>query len=179
VINLITFLSIHPFISTDIILSAAHCAGYASSIELGRFDRTTGIPLTTDASLNQTIDYSSPNYGFDTEYYESIEVAYEIKHPSYNPDTVNNDFLLVKLIHPTTIQNHPLATLNSDPNIPTSSGEELHTMGWGDTDVDPDVFTPSATLLTVLLNYVPNYECVVKEGYVSEGDFVSYRPMSE
>ncbi|EJK65682.1 hypothetical protein THAOC_13435, partial [Thalassiosira oceanica] len=51
-------------VAPDIVLTAAHCAGYATQIELGRYDK--GVAMSGDA--------------------ERIEVAFEIVHPSYDPN---------------------------------------------------------------------------------------------
>jgi trypsin len=117
----------------------------------------------------------------DGDYYESIEVEYEIKHPAYDPNTVDNDFLLLKLTRATMVPNPPMANLNTDPNVPETRGTELLTMGWGDTDADPNVNTPSDVLLGATLNYIDNNECRTVEGEVQDEEqgtmFVSFRPM--
>ena len=146
-------------IAPDIILTAAHCAGYASEVELGRYDRN--IPYNNE----------------DDDYYlhERLNVAFEVKHPLYNPQSVDNDFMLVKLLEPSVF--HPIITLNTNPNIPSSSsstGVELTVMGWGDTNPDPDVHTPSKQLLSVQLEFIPNDICMETEGYIEGGEFVSY-----
>ena len=133
-------------------LTAAHCAGYASAVELGRNDRSIR---------------------FDESLHERIEVAYEIKHPDWNPTTVDNDFMLLKLVQPST--DHTIIKLNTDSNFPSIPGEQMTLMGWGDTAADPDVNEPSMQLLEVQLEYVPDDACRLKEGAVgSGGDYVKY-----
>lgn len=95
-------------VAKDVVLSAAHCAGYSSHIELGRHDKSQQ---------------------FDEALHERIEVAYEIKHPGWNPETVDNDFMLMKLVRPS--EKHPTVKLNTDPNFPSIPGEKLTLMGWG------------------------------------------------
>ena len=138
-------------IAPDLILTAAHCAGYASEVELGRYDRS--LP-------------------FSEGVHERISVSFEIKHPQYNAQTVDNDFMLVKLLEPSAL--HPVITLNTNPDIPSEAGEELTVAGWGDTDPNPDVHTPSLQLLHVQLEFIPNDVCMETSGYIEGGDFVSY-----
>lgn len=131
-------------------------------------------------SLLESSDDGTINL-MDGDYYESIEVEYEIKHPAYDPNTVDNDFLLLKLTRATMVPNPPMANLNTDPNVPETRGTELLTMGWGDTDADPNVNTPSDVLLSATLNYIDNNECRTVEGEVQHEEqgtmFVSFRPM--
>ena len=141
-------------IAPDIVLSAAHCAGFASEVELGRYDRS--IPLEEGV-------------------HERISVAFEVKHPLYNAQSVDNDFLLIRLLEPSVL--YPTITLNTDPIIPSEAGQQLTVMGWGDTDPDPDVLSPSSQLLYVQLEFVPNDVCMEASGYIEGGDFVSYGGM--
>jgi len=140
-------------VAKDMVLSAAHCAGYASSVELGRYDR---------------------NMAFDENLHERIEVAYEIKHPDWNPTTVDNDFMLMKLVQLSTDENTALIKLNTDPNIPSIPGEQMTIMGWGDTNADPDVNTPSMQLLEATLEYLPDDTCRSKEGNVGTDSYIDY-----
>ena len=144
-------------VAKDMVLTAAHCAGYSSAVELGRYDKTTPFDKNNLNNLQ----------------HEKIEVAYEIKHPTWNPKTVDNDFMLIKLVQPSKY--HSLIELNTDSNFPSIPGEQLTIMGWGDTNADPDVNEPSMQLLEVQLEYVPDDVCKAKEGEVgSAGDYVKY-----
>ena len=164
------------------VLSAAHCGGYSSTVEIGRFDRTEGTMLDEKVleSLLKESDGGVINL-MNTEYYESVEVEYEIKHPGYDPNTVDNDFMILKLNKGSMVPNPPMAKLNTDPDIPQQRGTELLTMGWGDTDADPNVNTPSDILLGATLNYLSNAECRTVEGEVEDEEqgtmFVSFQPM--
>eukprot|EP00804_Cyclotella_cryptica_P020213 CCRYP_010909-RB/>CCRYP_010909-RB protein AED:0.05 eAED:0.05 QI:308/1/1/1/0.66/0.57/7/705/511 len=169
-------------IAPDIVLSAAHCAGYSSSVEVGRFDRSKGTRI--DENILDLLLKSSDDGVVNLmaeEYYESIDVKYEIKHPGFDSKTVDNDFLLLKLAKVSMIPSPPLATLNVDPGIPATPGQELLTMGWGDTDPDPNINTPSNVLLGATLNYVTNQDCRNVEGVVQDEEqgpmSVSFRPM--
>lgn len=150
----------YQLVAKDMVLSAAHCAGFATSVELGRYDKT--VPY------NETI-------------HETIDVAYEIKHPLWDSATVDNDFMLMKLVHPSILIEEQrrkdirisLIQLNTDPNVPSVPGEKLTIMGWGDTNADPDLLEPSMQVLETQLEYVPNNVCALKEGLV-DGEEVQY-----
>ncbi|KAL7540363.1 hypothetical protein ACHAWF_006660 [Thalassiosira exigua] len=139
-------------VAKDVVLTAAHCSGYASEIEIGRYDR------------------SAP---FDESVHEKIEVAYEIKHPEWNPSTVDNDFMLMKLVQPA--ESGTLVNLNTDPSFPSIPGEQLTLMGWGDTNPDPNVNVPGTQLLEIQLEYVPDNTCRMKQGTTEGGDTVTYQ----
>ncbi len=146
-------------IAKDMVLSAAHCAGFSTAIELGRYDKS--IPY------NETI-------------HERIDVAYEIKHPNWDPTTIDNDFMLMKLVRPSVMIDEEennvrisLARLNTDMNVPSIPGEKVTIMGWGDTNADPELLEPSLQVLETQLEYVPNNVCLLKEGTV-DGKEVGY-----
>jgi len=140
-------------VAKDMILTAAHCAGYASAIELGRTDRS--------------VPFNANNDNF-----ERIEVAYEIKHPGWDVTTVDNDFMLMKLVG--NAKRDTLIKLNTNPNIPFTPKEQLTIMGWGDTNADPDVNTPGVELLQAQLEYVTQDVCKSKEGEIEGGGYVKY-----
>ena len=143
-------------IARDIILTAAHCAGYISVIELGR----------TDMSMP-----------YDKAIHERIEVAYEIKHPRWDAVTVDNDFMLLKLVRG-SMMNFTLVSLNTNSDIPKdnvvttpsttttttttvqqSAPPIMTIMGFGDTNADPNINEPSTVLLEVELEYIPSDIC--------------------
>ena len=140
-------------VAKDMILTAAHCAGYASAIELGRTDHSVPFNANKDN-------------------FERIEVAYEIKHPGWDVTTVDNDFMLMKLVG--DAKRDTLIKLNTNPNIPYTPKEQLTIMGWGDTNADPDVNTPGVELLQAQLEYVPQDVCKSKEGEIEGGGYVKY-----
>jgi hypothetical protein len=131
------------------VLTAAHCAGLASVIELGRTDQS----LPYDESRN-----------------ERIEVSYEIKHPQWNPSTVDADFMLMKLVRSSAY--FGLMKLNSDINVPYTD-ETMTIMGFGDTNPDGKVNEPSQQLLEVTLEYVTDEICRSKGGE-ADGMTVEY-----
>ena len=132
------------------VLTAAHCAGYASAIELGRPDRSA--PL--DAAIS-----------------ERIEVSYEIKHPLWDAGTVDADYMLMKLARPSTY--FPMVRLNADPTVPELGGEGVTVLGFGDTNPDDRVNEPSDALLEATLEYVPDDICRAMKGEAG-GDAVDY-----
>ena len=137
-------------VAKDMVLTAAHCAGYASAIELGRPDRSA--PL--DAAIS-----------------ERIEVSYEIKHPLWDAGTVDADYMLMKLARPSTY--FPMVRLNADPTVPELGGEGVTVLGFGDTNPDDRVNEPSDALLEATLEYLPDDICRAKKGEAG-GDAVDY-----
>jgi trypsin len=118
-------------IAPDMVLSAAHCGGMATSIELGRYDRS---------SLSET--------------YESIRVEQEFRHPRYNVDDIVFDQMLVKLSEPSS---ETTVRINSDESIP-ASGQEVTVIGWGLTDGN-DENSASDILQEASLSAISNEEC--------------------
>jgi secreted trypsin-like serine protease len=123
------------------VLTAAHCAGYTSYVELGRSDQA----LPYDESRN-----------------ERIEVSYEITHPQWDPSTVDADYMILKLARSSTY--FGLMRVNSDINLPNMDGEVMTIMGFGDTNPDPEANVPSSKLLEVTLEYVTDEICRSKGG---------------
>ncbi|KAL7469802.1 hypothetical protein ACHAXS_010065 [Conticribra weissflogii] len=144
-------------IAPDVVLTAAHCAGYATSVEVGRYDRSSA---TTDDDDDQT--------------WQSVAVQYEVPHPSYDEETVDHDVMLVKLV--AAVADPALASLNVDVAVPRREGDGLTIMGWGDTDPDEDAAAMADRLLHARLAYVSNEACEAVSGEVGpDADFVSYR----
>ena len=94
-------------IAPDWVLSAAHCAGGYSRVEIGRHDRH-------DSS----------------EVYESIDIAFEVKHPGYINYTERtiHDVALFKLRSPS---NYNTVTLDDGSVDLTASGTVTTSIGWG------------------------------------------------
>ena len=93
-------------ISTEWVLTAAHCYGYATHVHIGRY-----------------------NIHDDYETFENIEVDYEIPHPFFDYLTFDYDFMLLKLKEPSS---YPSVTLD-DGSTTFSKGDDLTVMGWGAT----------------------------------------------
>ena len=90
-------------VDKDWVLSAAHCYGGKDKVFIGRHDLTN-----------------------DSEEYESIEVDWETQHPQYNFDTVENDFMMVKLKQSSSFT--PVKLDDGSNDLP--SGFDVTVMGW-------------------------------------------------
>lgn len=89
-------------------LTAAHCNGYAEQVFIGRH-----------------------NLANTNEVYESIEVEYEIIHPDYDPNTYENDVMLLKLKEDSTYQTVTLDGSPIDNDDLTETSTCVTVMGWG------------------------------------------------
>jgi len=127
-------------IAKDVILTAAHCQGGQYDIILGRHD-------------------SNDSGG------EAIPMKQELPHPNYDSYSTDNDFMLVFLKDAVSVSNVDLATLNSEPSVP-SVGQAVTAMGWGDTDIRDDVSELSDVLLHARVNVISNGECDASEGEI-------------
>lgn len=116
-------------IAPEWVLSAAHCSGYATHVQIGRFD-----------------------LGDDTEEYEKIAVHYEIQHPDYDMLTQDNDIMLIKLTTPSLYE--PVRLDDGSENL--YNGQTLTVMGWGKTSSFGPV---SETLLEVDVDFFPSQRC--------------------
>jgi len=131
------------------ILTAAHCGEIPASIIVGRYNLA--------------------------EYDEDYEVFYarkEIRHPNFEEETVNNDFLLIVLDGESSF---PYITLNSDSNLP-QDGDELKVIGWGDVNPSDAVQTTSDFLRDTSVLYMTNDECELSNGWVdtNAGSIMGY-----
>lgn len=118
-------------ISSEWVLSAAHCFGLVTHVQIGRY-----------------------NIDDDSETFEEIQVEREIPHPLYDMSTTDYDFMLLKLEMPSTYE--PVAL--DDGSINLSHGHDLAVMGWGKTS--QSVFgTSSDILLEVEVDYFSRSRC--------------------
>ncbi|EED92601.1 predicted protein [Thalassiosira pseudonana CCMP1335] len=124
-------------IAPDVVLTAAHCMGGSYNVAIGRHDLTS-------------------NGG------EEIAMSKEIKHPNYNTGTDENDFALVILSKPTTLD-IPFVKLNSDESFP-SAGTMSRSMGWGDMAQSDDKTEISDVLMEVDVPVITNDECSQASG---------------
>eukprot|EP00594_Rhizosolenia_setigera_P008877 CAMPEP_0178972878 /NCGR_PEP_ID=MMETSP0789-20121207/21325_1 /TAXON_ID=3005 /ORGANISM="Rhizosolenia setigera, Strain CCMP 1694" /LENGTH=550 /DNA_ID=CAMNT_0020660509 /DNA_START=93 /DNA_END=1745 /DNA_ORIENTATION=- len=125
-------------IEREWVLSAAHCAGVATHALIGRYD------------------FNDP-----TEEFEKIPVEYEIVHPEYNDQTLENDIMLMKLQYSSELGS--LVTLDDgssssgeEGEIILSDGVDVTTLGWGTTSSGG---SKSSILLDVDLKVVDQNEC--------------------
>jgi len=116
-------------IAPNVVLTAAHCAGYVSVIQLGRHDLNDG-----------------------SEPFESFSIDKQIKHPSYNSGTLDYDFMMIKL---SGASSYTPVTLD-DGSSNTSEGEDLIVMGWGATYSNGPT---TSKLMQVEVDVIANPRC--------------------
>jgi trypsin len=128
-------------ITRNVVLTAAHCQGAPFDVVLGRHD--------LDRSDGQVIG-----------------ITKQVPHPKYNDRTTDNDYMLVYLKSPATL-NGDVATvkLNDDSSTP-SVGNGVTVMGWGDTDIRDDVSKLSDVLMKVQVKVISNSACDASKGNV-------------
>ena len=90
-------------VDKDWVLCAAHCAGYGSRVHIGRHD-----------------------LGNDSESFEDKEIDWETVHPDYNGQTLDNDFMMVKLKQSSSKTPVKL----DDGSVNLSAGVDVTVMGW-------------------------------------------------
>jgi len=129
-------------IAKDVVLTAAHCRGGTYDVVIGRHD--------VDDNDGQEIPMKS-----------------DLPHPNYNPSITDNDFMLVFLDSPVSINNYDIVKLNKNPGVTST---DVTVMGWGVTSENGDL---SDVLLEVDVDVISNQECDAAEGYI-DGYFDSY-----
>ena len=120
-------------IAPDWVLTAAHCGGGFSRVEIGRHDRSNS-----------------------NEVYESIDIAFEVQHPGYILDSTQiiHDVMLLKLRSPS---NYTTVKLDDGQVDITTPGTVTTSIGWGKTDyLNHD---HNDILLETENWIVDNYEC--------------------
>jgi len=128
-------------IARDVVLSAAHCGGWRYDVVVGRHD------LAGDRG-------------------QEIPMKREVPHPQYKKSKTDNDFLLVFLKSPATLgRDVATVALNSDPSVPRV-GDEVTSMGWGDTAISDRLTVLPDVLHEVQVNVVSNDECESASGSV-------------
>lgn len=98
-------------VAPDVVLTAAHCGSYeGDTVIVGAF--------RAGSTQNNAVE---------------VSVIDEAMHPGYNDDTVENDFMLLKLSQEVNIPgSNVVLSLNSQYSTP-SDGEDLTVLGLGDT----------------------------------------------
>jgi len=91
-------------IEPEWVLSAAGCAGFATHVEIGRYNTSNS---------NET--------------FEKIDIEFEAIHPFYDSSSNENDLMLIKLANPS---NYTTVTVN-DGSIDLSAGTNVTVIGWG------------------------------------------------
>jgi trypsin len=127
-------------IASDVVLSAAHCAGGGLRWAIiGRYKRS-----------------------LDGEDYDMIGIARQYVNPDFDSQERMFDQLLLKLSRPSIM---PTVTLNFDADVPEVAGEDLTVIGLGRTDYQGP---PADVLQQVTVDYVDNQQCrKAKDGNLS------------
>jgi len=93
-------------IARNLVLTAAHCKGHFSKVEIGRYDTANNL-----------------------EDYEVFNSLSTIVHPEFDKDYIRNDFMIIRLDRDSA---YPHVNLNQNKYIP----ESLTVFGWGVTASD-------------------------------------------
>lgn len=116
-------------VAPNVILSAAHCSGYISSVRIGR---------------HNLLDNS--------EQYETFTIAEQVPHPDFNSQTLDYDYMMLKL---NGSSSYTPVTLD-DGSVNLSPGTDLTVMGWGSTSSGGSV---SSVLMEVEVDAYSNADC--------------------
>ena len=101
-------------IHEDIILTAAHCDEIVGdNIFIGAYSMSDPLAVVADG--------------------EQQQIMTRVLHPDYNPDTIENNLMVLKIDSPSSIQ--PVK-LNTDPTNP-NDGKDVVGIGFGDIDPEP------------------------------------------
>ena len=115
-------------VAPNVVLCAAHCAGFISSVQIGRHNINDG-----------------------SEDFETFDVLQEVPHPSYNDDTLDYDFMMMRLDGSSS-----RTPVQLDSGISLDSGRDVIAMGWGTTSSGG---FSSSVLLEVELDLKSQSEC--------------------
>jgi len=130
-----TFICGGSIITTDIIVTAAHCTDDVDVAKIGVYDRT------------------------DDTTAETMEICDKVNHPSYGSKGKNDDIGLLRLCKSSELASKGTAVktiqLNDDPNVPADD-QILTVTGWGATS---EYGYLSKILQQVNINYIPEADC--------------------
>lgn len=129
-------------ISKDCVLTTAHCT-----------NKVTG---------NSQISAVIGRYNLaDTDKGEKLNIKLEKLHPMYDVELANEawdyDFAIMCFTKP-TMTNARIIPLNKDANFPVVRGL-VRVMGWGDTNANDNIRTPTNELQVASLRTVSNAQC--------------------
>lgn len=124
-------------IAPNVILSAAHCAGFIQKVSIGRH-----------------------NLWDNREDFETFGIAEEVPHPLYNRNTVDYDYMVLRLDGESSFDFVELDD-GSMIDVTAPAGRDLVVMGWGATSQGG---SSSNKLLETEVDYVKTSECNTKYG---------------
>merc|ERR1712226_44311 len=119
-------------VAPNVVLCAAHCASAAQQVYIGRHN----IGVSNEVGA------------------ETFNVIEVVPHPSYNPSTINNDYMMLKLSG--NSQYTPIALDDGTLSPSFTGGEDLQLIGWGRTSGGGPI---STILQEVELDYLTNAQC--------------------
>jgi len=96
-------------VASNVVLCAAHCASAASQVYIGRHN------------LNDLNEAGA----------ETFNVVEVVPHPNYSSNTINNDYMMLKLSG--NSQYTPIALDDGTLSPSFTGGEDLQLIGWGRT----------------------------------------------
>mmetsp|Transcript_12413 Transcript_12413/g.26411 ORF Transcript_12413/g.26411 Transcript_12413/m.26411 type:complete len:410 (+) Transcript_12413:231-1460(+) len=144
-------------ITNDMVLTAAHCGDIKSYFEI--FVGSEYLPDRFGSRKGQIVH---PKRGW--------------AHARFSWDTMENDVMIYLLDEPITTPGVEVIRVNDDPKTPSSKGDRLVALGWGNTNPDPSYYSLSDSLMKVGVDYIPNEDCKRRTGYVG-GQYVDYWSM--
>lgn len=144
-------------VAPDVVLTACHCD-----------DSSTGNETFTAAVSG----YATTNN--NDEFVVVVNTTDKRRHPSFNPNTFANDFMLLKLPAAPAMSSIVPVVLNRDPLVP-GEGEELTVIGLGalnePTTGDGSSLSFPNVLQEAKVNYVNDTTC--KDLYAETGLFIA------
>jgi len=153
--------------SNRLVLTAAHCRNHIKVAQIGHHttDHVQRRLRLKDHMFSKDQHRSTSRGGLKNTRYqrrktlELDDTAFNM-HEGYDPQTGENDFLLIKL--PTSYDDTPFPILNNNANVPnayaTDRENRVVVSGWGITR-NGDLNSSSEVLQRATLRYVNNYEC--------------------
>jgi len=123
------------------VLSAAHCQGVANKVHIGRH-----------------------NLEDDSEDFEEFQVEKEIPHPDYDPFTLANDIMLIKINGESSFQ--PLEINDGSDSSLTADEADVTVIGWG--TFRSGGRRLACKLQEVVVDIVDNEECNASDRYNGE-----------
>lgn len=129
-------------IAPDVVLTAQHCVQAIGAVEIGRY-----------------------NVSDDSEVYEVHVIQQAVLHPEYHSDSAAKDvdeydYALLKIYNATQLNDvTTTVTVNLNPAIPNTSGQELYVTGWGKSSLDLYSEERSDYLQQATVYYIENDYC--------------------